>query len=143
LTICADVECVVVAGVSMLNGLELERAVGETRLLRLLSILMTALVAAVGFVPMALNSGVGAEVQRPLATVVIGAVSVHSMLERVAMGRIDAPTSGRTTAAAPPPGAWITRTDLPRPGAAPKIGLPVGRSRAWTDPPPGIRGSCR
>ena len=41
---------------------------------RLRPVLMTALVAALGFVPMALNTGMGAEVQRPLATVVIGGV---------------------------------------------------------------------
>ena len=46
---------------------------------RLRPVLMTGLVAALGFVPMALNTGVGAEVQRPLATVVIGGVAT-SML---------------------------------------------------------------
>ena len=59
---------------------ELERAVEETRLLRLRAILMTALVAALGFVPMALNTNVGAEVQRPLATVVIGGVLADNVL---------------------------------------------------------------
>ncbi len=47
-------------------------AVREAALSRLRPVLMTALVAALGFVPMALNTGVGAEVQRPLATVVVG-----------------------------------------------------------------------
>jgi cobalt-zinc-cadmium resistance protein CzcA len=94
-TISAGVGFVAVSGVSMLNGLvlvstirrkideeglELERAVEETRLLRLRAILMTALVAALGFVPMALNTGVGAEVQRPLATVVIGGVLADNLL---------------------------------------------------------------
>lgn len=94
-TISAGVGFVAVSGVSMLNGLvlvstirrkideeglELERAVEETRLLRLRAILMTALVAALGFVPMALNTGVGAEVQRPLATVVIGGVLADNVL---------------------------------------------------------------
>ena len=43
---------------------------------RLRPVLMTALVASLGFIPMALNTGIGAEVQRPLATVVIGGISV-------------------------------------------------------------------
>ena len=53
------------------EGYGVEDAIEETRLLRLRPILMTALVAALGFVPMALNTSVGAEVQRPLATVVV------------------------------------------------------------------------
>ena len=48
-------------------------------LTRVRPVLMTALVAALGFVPMAVNSGIGSEVQRPLATVVIGGL-VTSML---------------------------------------------------------------
>jgi cobalt-zinc-cadmium resistance protein CzcA len=94
-TISAGVGFVAVAGVSVLNGLvlvstlrrmidveglELEAAIEETRRMRLRPILMTALVAALGFVPMALNSGVGAEVQRPLATVVIGGVLADNLL---------------------------------------------------------------
>ena len=43
-------------------------------IIRLRPILMTALVASLGFIPMALNTGIGAEVQRPLATVVIGGI---------------------------------------------------------------------
>ncbi|MDX2055234.1 MAG: efflux RND transporter permease subunit, partial [Polyangiaceae bacterium] len=47
---------------------------------RLRPVLMTALVASLGFVPMALNTGIGAEVQRPLATVVIGGVISSTLL---------------------------------------------------------------
>ena len=47
---------------------------------RLRPVLMTALVASVGFIPMALNTGIGAEVQRPLATVVIGGVISSTLL---------------------------------------------------------------
>jgi len=43
-------------------------------------VVMTALVASLGFVPMALNSGIGAEVQRPLATVVIGGLVTSTLL---------------------------------------------------------------
>ncbi|KAA5547221.1 efflux RND transporter permease subunit [Roseiconus nitratireducens] len=56
------------------RGLDLEDAVEQAALTRLRPVLMTTLVAALGFVPMALSTGMGAEVQRPLATVVIGGV---------------------------------------------------------------------
>jgi len=94
-TISAGVGFVAVSGVSVLNGLVListirrkidydglsvEAAIEETRLLRLRPILMTASVAALGFLPMALNTSVGAEVQRPLATVVIGGVIADNVL---------------------------------------------------------------
>ena len=55
-------------------------AVREAALQRLRPVLMTALVAALGFIPMAFNTGMGAEVQRPLATVVIGGVISATML---------------------------------------------------------------
>ena len=56
------------------KGVGLEEAVENAAMTRLRPVLMTALVAALGFVPMAFNTGMGAEVQRPLATVVIGGV---------------------------------------------------------------------
>ena len=56
------------------QGLGLEQAVENAAMTRLRPVLMTALVASLGFVPMAFNTGMGAEVQRPLATVVIGGV---------------------------------------------------------------------
>ena len=56
------------------QGMGLEEAVETAAITRLRPVLMTTLVAAVGFLPMALNTGMGAEVQRPLATVVIGGV---------------------------------------------------------------------
>jgi len=61
---------------------DLELAVREGSLMRLRPVLMTALVASLGFVPMALATGTGAEVQKPLATVVIGGLisSTHSLL---------------------------------------------------------------
>jgi heavy metal efflux system protein len=55
-------------------------AIREGALLRLRPILMVALVAALGFLPMALNTGTGAEVQRPLATVVIGGIVSSTLL---------------------------------------------------------------
>ncbi|RKY17705.1 MAG: CusA/CzcA family heavy metal efflux RND transporter [Planctomycetota bacterium] len=108
-TISAGVGFVAVSGVSMLNGLvlvstirrkvdeeglDLEAAIEETRRLRLRPILMTALVAALGFVPMALNTGVGAEVQRPLATVVIGGVIADNLLTLIVLPALYA-TFGR------------------------------------------------
>jgi heavy metal efflux system protein len=62
------------------RGLPLGEAIREAALSRLRPVLMTAAVAALGFVPMALNTGVGAEVQRPLATVVIGGVISSTLL---------------------------------------------------------------
>jgi cobalt-zinc-cadmium resistance protein CzcA len=93
-TISAGVGFVAVSGVSMLNGLvlvstirsqiargsSLPEAIEESAMVRLRPILMTALVASLGFVPMMLNTGVGAEVQRPLATVVVGGVVSDCLL---------------------------------------------------------------
>jgi cobalt-zinc-cadmium resistance protein CzcA len=93
-TISAGVGFVAVSGVAMLNGLvmmstinqlqekgmPLDEAIEKSALMRLRPVLMTALVAGLGFVPMALNTGVGAEVQRPLATVVIGGVITDNLL---------------------------------------------------------------
>lgn len=88
LSISAGVGFIALSGVAVLNGLvmlafirnlreegrSLVDAVNEGALTRLRPVLMTALVASLGFVPMALATGTGAEVQRPLATVVIGGI---------------------------------------------------------------------
>ena len=85
-SISAAVGFIALSGVAVLNGLvmvtfinqlrrtgmAIEEAILEGALTRLRPVLMTALVASLGFVPMALATGTGAEVQRPLATVVIG-----------------------------------------------------------------------
>jgi heavy metal efflux system protein len=60
--------------------LPLDDAITQGALTRLRPVLMTALVAALGFVPMAFNTGIGSEVQRPLATVVIGGVISSTVL---------------------------------------------------------------
>ena len=62
------------------DGMDLDPAIREGALTRLRPVLMTALVASLGFVPMAFNVGAGAEVQRPLATVVIGGIISSTML---------------------------------------------------------------
>ncbi len=94
LSISAGVGFIALSGVAVLNGLvmisfikslreqgtPLHQAVTEGALTRLRPVLMTALVASLGFLPMALNVGAGAEVQRPLATVVIGGIISSTLL---------------------------------------------------------------
>lgn len=70
------------------TGMRLAEAVETACLTRLRPVLMTALVAALGFVPMAFSQGVGAEVQRPLATVVLGGVLSSSLLTLLALPAI-------------------------------------------------------
>jgi cobalt-zinc-cadmium resistance protein CzcA len=93
-SISAGVGFVALSGVSVLGdmvlvstvrqfvdrGMPLPEAVVKAAERRLRPVLMTALVASLGFVPMALNTGVGAEVQRPLATVMIGGVISSTLL---------------------------------------------------------------
>jgi len=67
------------------EGVPLDEAVPEAARRRLRPVLMTALVASLGFVPMAFNTGIGAEVQRPLATVVIGGVISATVLTLVVL----------------------------------------------------------
>lgn len=82
-------------------GMALEQAVEQAAMTRLRPVLMTTLVAAVGFLPMALNTGIGAEVQRPLATVVVGGVisaMIMSLLVlRVLYSVFAGVTGGKTT----------------------------------------------
>lgn len=94
LSISAGVGFIALSGVAVLNGVvmlsfirqlreggaSLEDAIREGALTRLRPVLMTALVASLGFVPMAFNVGAGAEVQRPLATVVIGGIVSSTIL---------------------------------------------------------------
>jgi cobalt-zinc-cadmium resistance protein CzcA len=94
LSISAGVGFIALSGVAVLNGVvmvsfikslresgsPLDVAVREGALTRLRPVLMTALVASLGFVPMALNVGAGSEVQRPLATVVIGGIISSTIL---------------------------------------------------------------
>ena len=80
------------------QGMGLEDAVETAAITRLRPVLMTTLVAAVGFLPMALNTGMGAEVQRPLATVVIGGVisaTIMSLLVLRVLYMVFAGPSGR------------------------------------------------
>lgn len=67
------------------NGMGLNEAIIDGALTRLRPVLMTALVAALGFIPMALNTGIGSEVQRPLATVVIGGIISSTILTLIVL----------------------------------------------------------
>jgi len=69
----------------MAEGRPLRAAIREGALTRLRPVAMTALVASLGFVPMALATGTGAEVQRPLATVVIGGLISATLLTLVVL----------------------------------------------------------
>jgi len=94
LSISAAVGFIALSGVAVLNGLvmiscirglresgmALDPAIREGTLTRLRPVLMTALVASLGFLPMAIATGTGAEVQRPLATVVIGGIVSSTLL---------------------------------------------------------------
>ncbi len=94
LSISAGVGFIALSGVAVLNGVvmiafirklrldgdRLEDAIRDGALGRLRPVLMTALVASLGFIPMAFNVGAGAEVQRPLATVVIGGIVSSTLL---------------------------------------------------------------
>ncbi|MES0875347.1 efflux RND transporter permease subunit [Sinimarinibacterium thermocellulolyticum] len=94
LSITAGVGFITLSGVAVLTGVvlvsairdqlargaDIEQAIRDGALLRLRPILMVALVAALGFLPMALNTSTGAEVQRPLATVVIGGILSSTLL---------------------------------------------------------------
>ncbi len=96
-SISAGVGFIALSGIAVLNGLmiitffnqlreqgaDLKTAVWDGSLLRLRPKLMTALVASLGFIPMAISSGSGAEVQRPLATVVIGGIITSTFLTLV------------------------------------------------------------
>jgi heavy metal efflux system protein len=98
-SISAAVGFIAVSGVAVLNGLVLastireligrgipaETAIRDGTLVRLRPVVMTALVASLGFVPMALATGTGAEVQKPLATVVIGGLISSTLLTLVVL----------------------------------------------------------
>ena len=94
LNLSASVGFIALFGVAVLNGVVLVAAVNRLRehgmgldeavvngaSMRLRPVLMTALVASLGFVPMAISTGAGAEIQRPLASVVIGGVVTSTLL---------------------------------------------------------------
>ena len=125
-SISAGVGFIALSGVAVLNGLmlisffnllreqgrDVETSVREGAMTRLRPVLMTALVASLGFVPMAIASGAGAEVQKPLATVVIGGILSSTFLTLLLlpvlyewMEKRFAPATDNGAAQSGPPGA--------------------------------------
>lgn len=114
LSISAGVGFIALFGVAVLNGLVLvsyikqrqdegetaEEAAFDGARVRLRAVMMTALVAALGFVPMAFSSGAGAEVQKPLATVVLGGLVTSTLLTLLVLPTVY---------------AWLFREKRPRP----------------------------
>lgn len=112
LSISAGVGFIALSGVAVLNGLvmlafirerwresgQLHASIVDGALTRLRPVLMTALVASLGFVPMALNQGTGAEVQRPLATVVIGGILSSTLLTLLVLPALYRIVHGRRNA---------------------------------------------
>ncbi len=108
-SISAAVGFIALSGVAVLNGLVMVSFINQLRreglgrdeailrgcLTRLRPVLMTALVASLGFVPMAIASGAGAEVQKPLATVVIGGLVTSTLLTLVVLPALYRLFSGR------------------------------------------------
>jgi cobalt-zinc-cadmium resistance protein CzcA len=125
LSISAGVGFIALSGVAVLNGLvmlsfirgrradglTLEDAIVNGALTRLRPVLMTALVASLGFVPMAFNVGTGAEVQRPLATVVIGGVISSTVLTLLVLPALYRIFHRRSEAKQTPP--WDGKPPLP------------------------------
>ena len=111
-SISAGVGFIALSGIAVLNGLvmvsfirglhdkgtELDEAIVQGAMTRLRPVLMTALVAALGFIPMALNTGIGSEVQRPLATVVIGGILSSTVLTLLVLPALYSLFGGRRQA---------------------------------------------
>ena len=123
LSISAAVGFIALSGVAVLNGVvmvsfirsliaegkPLGEAIREGALTRLRPVLMTALVASLGFVPMALNVGAGAEVQRPLATVVIGGIISSTILTLLVLPALYSLVHGRPPRHVGTRPAWMSR----------------------------------
>ncbi|QIF80355.1 efflux RND transporter permease subunit [Brevundimonas sp. 'scallop'] len=121
LSISAGVGFIALSGVAVLNGVVMVsfirglieegkpvgQAIREGALTRLRPVLMTALVASLGFVPMAVNVGAGAEVQRPLATVVIGGIVSSTILTLLVLPALYSLVHGRDASSDRPKPAWL------------------------------------
>ncbi len=116
-SISAAVGFIALSGVAVLNGLVMVSFINQLRreglprdaailrgcLTRLRPVLMTALVASLGFVPMAIATGTGSEVQRPLATVVIGGLISSTLLTLIVLPAIYRIITGRDPSGRPTP----------------------------------------
>lgn len=121
-SISAAVGFIALSGIAVLNGLvmvafirdlrlhgaTLEASIVEGALTRLRPVLMTALVASLGFVPMALNTGIGSEVQRPLATVVVGGIISSTLLTLLVLPALYRLVHGRDQLRTNDPVATVT-----------------------------------
>ena len=122
MSISAGVGFIALSGVAVLNGvvmlsfikdlrergMDLDAAIREGALTRLRPVLMTALVASLGFVPMALNVGAGSEVQRPLASVVIGGIISSTILTLIVLPALYRLIHGREKRSAGEPATMQT-----------------------------------
>lgn len=129
-TISAGVGFIALSGIAVLNGImlisfinllraqgrPLRDAVVDGTLTRLRPLLMTALVASLGFVPMALSTSAGAEVQRPLATVVIGGIITSTLLTLIVLPVLYAWIEERRACSGGGAGAAAHRDETPDPG---------------------------
>jgi len=142
LSISAGIGFIALSGVAVLNGVvmlsfirdlrergsELDEAIREGALTRLRPVMMTALVASLGFVPMAFNVGAGSEVQRPLATAVIGGIISSTILTLIVLPTLYRMVHAKGDAADqsandPPQRRWLARFRRAR--AAPNPGFPI------------------
>jgi len=155
LSISAGVGFIALSGVAVLNGVVMVsfirglieegkpvgQAIREGALTRLRPVLMTALVASLGFVPMAVNIGAGAEVQRPLATVVIGGIVSSTILTLLVLPALYSLVHGRDAPSDRPKPAWLDHLPFRRRSALrrdrpPRMGRPVFSAASSTRPPP-------
>ncbi len=131
-SISAAVGFIALSGVAVLNGLvmiifinqlrekgeRLEDAIIHGSITRLRPVLMTALVASLGFVPMALARGTGSEVQRPLATVVIGGLISSTLLTLIVLPALYRIFTGTSKDGLPGPRPEVWEKDEPTPALA-------------------------
>jgi cobalt-zinc-cadmium resistance protein CzcA len=154
-SISAAVGFIALSGVAVLNGLvmiifinqlrekgeKLEDAIIHGSITRLRPVLMTALVASLGFVPMALARGTGSEVQRPLATVVIGGLISSTLLTLIVLPALYRIFTGKSKDGLPGPRPEVWEKDEPTLalaglGAADSIHATSGTSRTGEDVAP-------
>jgi cobalt-zinc-cadmium resistance protein CzcA len=135
-SISAAVGFIALSGVAVLNGLvmiifinqlrergeKLEDAIIHGSITRLRPVLMTALVASLGFVPMAIATGTGAEVQRPLATVVIGGLVSSTLLTLLVLPALYRIFTGTSKDGLPGPRPELWEKDDPAPVSQPNPG---------------------
>lgn len=136
LSLSASVGMIALAGIAVLNGVvlvsyieqlraagrPLGEAIREGAAVRLRPVLMTATVASLGFLPMALSTSAGAEVQRPLATVVIGGLISATLLTLLvlptAYAWVEEYAARRRGAKTPPPSSTLAPAPAPAPAPA-------------------------